>query len=135
MHFSNFFRWMEETEHAFYRSLGLAIHPLEHGHPQAQTGWPRLKASAEYRAPLQFAEEVNVELLVAEVRTRAIRYAFRFWKSPDASQEQRVLAATGELVVVAVQASPETGRMTSTLIPDDFRAGIQPAPEELLRHL
>ncbi len=134
MHFSNFFRWMEETEHAFYRSLGLSIHPLEHGHPQALVGWPRLKASAQYRAPLQFGEEVDVELLVAELRTRAIRYAFRFWKLPEAAAD-RVLAASGELVVVAVQASPENGRMISTLIPEDFRTAIHAAPEELLRQL
>ena len=26
VHFSNFFRMMEATEHAFFRSLGLSIH-------------------------------------------------------------------------------------------------------------
>ena len=29
MHFSNFFRFMESTEHAFFRSLGLALHQHE----------------------------------------------------------------------------------------------------------
>lgn len=131
MHFANFFRWMEETEHAFYRSLGLSVHPLAHGVPDTSTGWPRLKASAEYRLPLLFEEVVEVELLVAEVRTKAFRYAFRFWKNPD-QPETRALAATGELVVVAVQAAPGTRVMKSCPIPESFRTHIAAAPPALL---
>ena len=29
VHFSNFFKYMEEAEHAFVRSIGLSIHPPE----------------------------------------------------------------------------------------------------------
>ena len=127
MHFSNFFRWMEELEHAFYRSLGLSVHPLAHGATDTSTGWPRLKASAEYRLPLLFEEEVEVELLVAEIRTKAIRYTFRFWKYPDLPAS-RALAVTGELVVVAVSAAPGTRVMRSLPIPEAFRSRIEPAP-------
>jgi acyl-CoA thioester hydrolase len=130
-HFSNFFRWMEETEHAFYRSLGLSVHPKQHGVSDTSTGWPRLKASAEYRAPLQFEEEFEVELLVAEMRSKAIRYIFKFWKMPD-DPVARQLAASGELVVVAVQATPGTLKMQATAIPDNFRERISCAPAELL---
>ncbi len=134
MHFSNFFRWMEELEHSFYRSLGLSVHPMAHGATDTSTGWPRLKASAEYRQPLLFEEEVELELLVAEVRTRAIRYAFRFWKNPDAP-EKRLLAMTGELVVVSVGAAPGTREMKACPIPEAFRSRIEAAPAELLaRH-
>jgi acyl-CoA thioester hydrolase len=129
MHFSNFFRWMEDTEHAFYRSLGLSVHPMAHGATDTQTGWPRLKAVADYRQPLLFEEEAEVELLVAEMRNKAIRYVFRFWKDPDAS---RILAATGEFVVVAVSAAPGTRTMKSSPIPDDFRSRIETAPASAL---
>lgn len=132
MHFSNFFRWMEETEHAFYRSLGLSVHPLQYGANDASTGWPRLKAAAEYRLPLNFEEEIDVELLVAEIRTRAIRYSFRFWKGGDSSAGHQ-LAATGELVVVAVTSDPETRKMKSTAIPEAFRLRISAAPVEMLQ--
>jgi acyl-CoA thioester hydrolase len=131
MHFSNFFRWMEELEHAFYRSLGLSVHPMAYGFPDINTGWPRTRASAEYRLPLQFEEEVELELLVAEMRTKAIRYAFRFWKYPD-DPAARALAATGELVVVAVQAAPGTREMKSSAIPGAFRSRIEPAPAAAL---
>lgn len=124
-HFSNFFRWMEETEHAFYRSLGLSVHT------ENAPGWPRLKASAEYRLPLRFEEEMEVELLVAEMRGKAIRYTLRFWKNPDEPAERR-LAATGELVVVAASVDPKTRVMNAVMIPDDFRERISAAPPEQL---
>jgi acyl-CoA thioester hydrolase len=130
-HFSNFFRWMEETEHAFYRSLGLSVHPRQHGVTDTSTGWPRLKASAEYRLPLQFEEEFEVELQVAEMRSKAIRYAFVFWKYPDDPAARKV-AARGELVVVAVVASPGTREMRATAIPDNFRERITCAPAAAL---
>ena len=129
MHFANFFRWMEETEHAFYRSLGLSVHPMAHGASDTTTGWPRLKVSAEYRQPLLFEEVVEVELIVMEVRTKAFRYAFRFWKNPD-RPEARLLAATGEFVVVAVEAAPGTREMKSCAIPEAFRSRIEAAPPE-----
>ena len=126
-HFSNFFRWMEETEHAFYRSLGLSVHPMQHGVPDTSTGWPRLKASAEYRLPLLFEEEFEIELVVAEMRSKAIRYDFKFYKNPD-DPASRKLAALGELVVVAVRADPGTREMHATAIPDNFRARISCVP-------
>ncbi|MES2706771.1 MAG: thioesterase family protein [Verrucomicrobiota bacterium] len=130
-HFSNFFRWMEETEHSFYRSLGLTVHSIDTGITDGQTGWPRLKASAEYRLPLYFEEEFEVELLVAEMRSKAIRYDLRFWKNPDDSAKRRI-AARGELVVVAVRPDAQTREMRATAIPNSFRERITAAPPELL---
>ena len=31
VHFSNFFRYMEDCEHAFYRSLGYSVHEMDDG--------------------------------------------------------------------------------------------------------
>jgi YbgC/YbaW family acyl-CoA thioester hydrolase len=131
MHFSVFLRWMEDAEHAFYRSLGLSVHPSQQGFPDTETGWPRLKVSAEYRQPLQFEEEAEIEVLVAEMRSKAIRLVFHIWKHPD-NPASRSLAASGEFVVVAVRATPGTREMKATAIPDTFRARIEPAPDHLL---
>lgn len=135
MHFSNFFRFMEVAEHAFYRSLGLSIHPFnnEPGDSDAagKVGWPRVHASADFRIPLKFEEEVDVELLVEEVRTKTIRYFFRFWKHPD-EPERRCLAATGRFTVVAVSFDNETRRMKGVAIPREVRDKIEAAPAEML---
>lgn len=138
MHFSNFFRFMEVTEHAFYRSLGFSVHPFQHGaadgpgpdpeNPSPPVGWPRVQASADFRLPLRFEEEVEVELLVEEIRNRTVRYYFQFWKNPD-SAEDRVLAATGRFTVVCVRMDPETRRMKAVAIPDGLREKLSVAPE------
>ena len=122
VHFANFFRMMEVTEHAFFRSLGFSTH----GHdPVSTTGWPRVSASCDFRAPLRFEDEVEIHLLVAEVRTRSICYVFIFRKAADGTE-----VARGE--IVAVCASVTTGKLSAVPIPDAVRAAIQPAPVKLL---
>ncbi len=132
MHFSNFFRFMEVTEHAFFRSLGFSVFPTDdakHGAPDV--GWPRIHVSADYKSPLQFEEEVEIELLVKEIGKQKIEYLFRFWKNPD-SDAERVLAATGRFVVICVKFDKETRAMKAVSIPGEIREMINGAPPELL---
>jgi YbgC/YbaW family acyl-CoA thioester hydrolase len=126
VHFANYFRMMENAEHAFFRSLGFSIHGDVSG---ATIGWPRVATSCEYLKPLRFEDVVDIQLLVAEVRTRSIRYAFRFWKS-DAGE--RVEIARGSVTAVCTTMDKITGKLAAVAIPDVIRAAIQPAPQELL---
>lgn len=130
MHFSNFFRFMEVTEHAFYRSLGLSVHPFVHGTTVGgpKVGWPRVHVSADYRLPLHFEEEVEIEVLVEELRAKSVTYFFRFWKHPE-SPENRVVAATGRFTTVCVTFDAETRRMKAVAIPDEWREKLSVAPE------
>jgi len=126
VHFANFFRMMENAEHAFFRSLGFTIH----GHESGTTiGWPRVNAACEFLRPLRFEEVVEIQLLVAEVRTRSIRYVVRFWKDEGG---QRVEAARGNVIAVCATVNKATGKLGATEIPEAIRAAIQPAPAELL---
>ena len=124
VHFANFYRMMEVTEHAFFRSLGFSIH----GHdPGSTTGWPRVSARCDFRAPLRFEDEVEIHLLVAEVRTRSIRYVFVFRKVADGTE-----VARGEVVAVCASVEKATGKLSAVPIPEAVRAAIQPAPPALL---
>jgi YbgC/YbaW family acyl-CoA thioester hydrolase len=127
MHFSNFFRFMEVVEHAFYRSLGFSAHPSVNG-TGPRIGWPRVNVSCDFHAPLEFEEEVEIELLVEEIRGKSVRYLFRFWKPG----EERRLAATGRMTAVCVELESESGGMKAVRIPDEVRALIEEAPRELL---
>ncbi len=132
MHFANFFRFMEETEHAFFRSLGFSVFPtgkIRNGTPDV--GWPRIHVSADYKSPLQFEEEVEIELLIKEIGKQKIEYFFRFWKNPD-SDADRVLAATGRFVVICVKFDKETRAMKAVTIPEEIREKIEAVPPELL---
>ncbi|MGB8167766.1 MAG: thioesterase family protein [Chthoniobacteraceae bacterium] len=127
VHFSNFFRMMEATEHAFFRSLGFTIHGHEAG---STVGWPRVSASCDYQRPLRFEDEVEIHLLVAEVRSRSIRYQFVF-RHPGATAE----IARGNVAAVCATVDKVTGKLVPVPIPDVVRAAITPAPPELLSPL
>src|SRR4030095_13205131 len=78
VHFSWFFRYMEEAEHALWREAGLSIHP-----GQSEIGWARVATSFEFKRPLRFEDEFEVHLRVAEITRRTIRYTCRL--SPGAA--------------------------------------------------
>jgi YbgC/YbaW family acyl-CoA thioester hydrolase len=128
VHFSNFFRYMEDCEHAFYRVLGYSAHAMDDGEG-GTVGWPRVHAEADYRQPFRFEEEFEIELLVEAMAGKTISYRLRFWKDPDGA---RVLAAEGKVVVVCVRFAEEG--MRSTEIPASIRAKIEVAPAKLLEN-
>ena len=126
VHFANFYRMMENAEHAFFRSLGFTVH----GHEAGTTiGWPRVNAACEFLKPLRFEEVVDIQLIVAEVRTRSIRYAFRFWKDDGGVRTE---IARGTMTAVCATVDRTTGKLGGVPIPDAIRAAVQTAPAEML---
>ena len=121
VHFANFFRMMESTEHEFFRSLGFSIHSHEDG---ATIGWPRVSATCDYSRPLRFEDEVEIHLIVAEVRSRSIRYQFIFRKAADGIE-----VARGTIAAVCATVDKATGKLVAMPIPERIRAAITPAPQ------
>ena len=87
---------MESAEHRFFRSIGYSIVTSNLDPP---IGWPRVHTSFDFKKPLRFEDEIEIHLLVAELRSKAITYQFRFNKL---NGNDRELAATGKLTVVCV---------------------------------
>ncbi len=125
MHFSNFFRFMETAEHAFFRSLGFSVAP---GGIEEQVGWPRVHAKCDYKHPLRFEDEVEVHLLVVQKRSKALTYEFRFRKLNGAPTEE---AARGWITVVCVAYRPD-GTMHATPLPPEFDEKVDAAPAAVL---
>jgi YbgC/YbaW family acyl-CoA thioester hydrolase len=75
VHFSNFFRYMESVEHAFFRSLGHSVMWRDH---QPPLGFPRVHAECDYQSPLRFEDLVEIHLLVREKRPRSLSLQIRF---------------------------------------------------------
>ncbi|HUF63511.1 MAG TPA: thioesterase family protein [Verrucomicrobiales bacterium] len=121
VHFSNFFRYMENAEHAFYRSLGLSVHPGGSG-PEPAVAWPRVRAACDYRKPLRFEQELTIEIRLHELRRRSIRYGFVF-RLPDDPEA----IAEGEVAVVCVGLRPEGGIHGAVEIPALWRSRIEAA--------
>lgn len=69
VHFSWYFRYMEEAEHAMWREAGLSITP-----GFASVGFPRVAASFDYLRPLRFEDEFDVHIRVAAIAEKTIKY-------------------------------------------------------------
>ncbi len=117
MHFANFFRYMEETEHAFFRSLGLSVHMEESG---SLISWPRVHAECDYRAPLRFEEEFEVRLVVREKRDKALMFDFYF-HNPGSEMEY----ARGSVTAVCVAIDRAAGTMKAVSIPPSISQRIE----------
>ena len=126
VHFANFFRYMEEVEHAFYRSLGLAVHPRD---GNRILGWPRVSAKCEYRQPLRFDDQVEIQLLVKEKKKKSLSYLFLFHKRGEGGS---VVAAKGSVTVVCADVTRPGAKMVSVPIPAHIAQQIEVAPSELL---
>ena len=125
VHYSNFFRYMETAEHGFFRSLGYSICDRQR---TPLVGWPRVHASCDYSKPLRFEDLVEIHLLVAEKRSKAITYQIRFRRLGGAAPEE---VARGRLTVVCVS-HDASGAMRAANIPDEIAAKIEAAPRALL---
>lgn len=116
VHFSAYFRLMEATEHAFYRSLGGSGF-VEDTH--GRLGMPRVSASCDFLRPIRFEDEVEVRLRVREVGERRIAYEFEFRLRPALE-----LAATGAMTVVHARRS-SGGRFASAPLPPFLRDAVR----------
>jgi len=85
-------------------------------------GWPRVRATCEYKAPLRFEDEFEILLTVREKKMRSLTYDFSFTKLTGE------LVATGTLTAVCVTLDEPTGRMKAAKIPEEITAVIEAAP-------
>ena len=103
VHFTNFFRFMEACEHDFLRTLDHELHGVVEG---LETGWPRVNATCDYRAPARFGDELTVSLFIEEVRNRSVRYRFEIGKGETLVAEGRLSVAHVALTDGGIKAVP-----------------------------
>jgi len=117
VHFANFYRFMEEAEHEWFRSLGMKI--MDQG-PEKTFGWPRVRASCAFESPAFYDDLIEIDLGVVRVGARSLTLSFRFRRGEQ-------LLATGELKTVYCRCGPG-GKFESADIPDDQRAKLEGSP-------
>ena len=125
MHFSNFFRFMESAEHAFFRSLGFSVARSRNG---LEVCLPRVHAECDYVAPLRFEDEVLIRLLVERKGRSSLTYQFQFSRPADSGPQE---VARGRLTVACVERQPN-GAFKSVPLPKVISDKIQKAPGRLL---
>jgi YbgC/YbaW family acyl-CoA thioester hydrolase len=95
VHFSQYFHYMEEAEHALWRDAGLSIAPRG-----ADIGFPRVAATFDYHRFLRFEEEFDVWIRIVAITEKSIRYTCQLTRD-----DTRI--ATGSLTVACVKKWPD----------------------------
>ena len=113
VHFSNYFRYFEDAEHALWREAGMTIHPADSG-----IGWPRVSASCDYHRPLRFEQEFEIAVQIREISRRTITYSGTISRNGE-----RVASATWK--IACVTKLPD-GSMKSTDIPSAVADRLKP---------
>lgn len=127
-HFSNFFRWMEITEHAFLKSIG--FEPVVQERDKFW-GWPRVRASCEYHSPLRFGDRFEVHLFVKEIKQKSVVYFFRFrMQSDDGSI---VPVARAEMTSVYAGFDVPSQTMSALDLGEDLVGKLDEAPAKLMK--
>ena len=116
VHFSVYFRYMEEAEHALWRQAGLSI--AARG---AQVGFPRVSAEFDYHRPLRFEDEFDARIRVAAIGDKSIRYVCTLQKGGEK-------IATGTVTVVCVTRGDD-GVLKARSIPADIAGRFEVSPE------
>jgi YbgC/YbaW family acyl-CoA thioester hydrolase len=116
VHFSIYFRYMEEAEHALWRAAGISI--AARG---ADVGYPRVSAAFDYHRPLRFEDEFDARIRIVSIRDKSLRYVCTLTKGDEK-------IATGTVTVVCVSKG-EDGVMKARSLPPDITGRFEVSAE------
>src|SRR5579859_7594117 len=111
IHFTAMFRYFEIAEHALMRTLGL---------PYASTlreyGFPRVHLDCDFRGPIHYDDQLDVEARVDRVGTTSWALAFLAHQA-----DQDALVAEGHMTIVALDLQTER----PIPLPEALRAALE----------
>lgn len=74
-HFSAFFQYMEQAEHALLRHVSLSVHLDDNG---TTISWPRVSASCDFKGAAKFEDVLDVAVGIERIGERSVTYHFTF---------------------------------------------------------
>jgi len=119
VHFANFYKWMEETEHEYFRSLGLSI--MQRREDGSYIGWPRVSASCTFERPAYYEDLLQVRLDIERIGVKSLTLVVEFWKN-----DERV--ATGRMKTACCLCGVDTP-LESIPIPDNYLEQFKESPD------
>ncbi len=96
MHFTAFFRFMEQAEHALLRELGTSIHTEDE---EGTVSWPRVSASCDFTRTARFEDLLTITLQVARLGRSSVTYECQFHRDDE-------MLASGQIVSVCCRLMP-----------------------------
>lgn len=120
VHFSNFYKWMEQAEHEFFRTLGLSVvHQLADG---STIGWPRVSAQCRFESPAHYEDVLDVLLTIQRIGVKSLTLDVTFTNSGRP-------VARGTMKTVCCILRPGEP-LQSLEIPEEFRSRMEEYREE-----
>jgi len=113
MHFANYFRLMEEAEHAFWRSLGHSVCSRD---GDTEIGWPRVHVACDYFAPARFEDVLELTVSIRELSRTKIRFQIGFTRNGQELARGQMTAVCCAIVNAGFRPRP---------IPDGLRARLE----------
>ena len=89
LHFPKIFRHVEEAEHLFLQQQGIVVIDREQG------GWPRVHVSCDFKRPLSFGDQIEVQLGIERIGAASVSWVFEVTKEGE-------LCAFGKMTTVRV---------------------------------
>ena len=78
IHFANYYRYLEEAEHAYLRSLGLSVMTTL---PDGRVlGWPRVRAGCSFEVPAVYQDELEVRIWVSRKGVKSLTFDAEVWR-------------------------------------------------------
>ncbi len=119
-HFSSFYLYMEQAEHALFRSFGYSIFP-RHKPTEVEFSFPRVKCACEFFSPVEFEDTLDIEVIVTRLGAKSVSYEHRM-------SCRGTKVAVGTMITVCCIHTGPSNKLTSIEIPEHIRA-------ELNKHL
>jgi len=118
VHHASYLSYFEAARVAWLRRRGVTYKTW------AERGWhlPVVEANVRYRAPASFEDVLTVEVVLAELRSHSLRFAYRVTRG-------EALLADGETRLACVDASHELLRLPEPLVEVLMRAESRDAAD------
>ncbi len=91
VHFTALLRYMEEAEHALYRSLGFSGFEWQE---ESVHGIPWVQVQCDFSGPVYFGEVVRVQLRVRRIGRSSVKYEAECTTSEDERGQRPVASAS-----------------------------------------
>lgn len=90
MHFTSYFKYMEQAEHEMLRQLGLSIFTEIDGQ---MISWPRVSTECEFKRPARCEDELTIQLGIERLGTKSVTYVAAFLRDDELLAKGRIVAA------------------------------------------
>ena len=109
VHFSNFYRYFEASEHALLQHLEIPLINV-----QGMKGWPRVHASCSFCAPFRYPDQIQIHTHITSIGNSSLTLNHKI------INQNGIVAADAEATIVYAQMGTDQDLSTIS-IPKEWR--------------